>query len=321
MTQLPPTSQLVLALLGPTASGKTAFSIEIAKALDAEIIALDSTTPYRQFNIGSSKPSPSEQKQVRHHLIDLLEPGDPFSAFDFVKKADEAIQDITARKKVPLIVGGTYFYLRSLQNGMFAIPPVDPAVVETLENEFEEQDQPLVKMHEMLTQLDPKTAEHIHPNDRYRMIRALSIIRATGKRPSELPLVRPAGTESTPRLWVKYALLVPRHELTQRITFRTDQMLNQGLIEETKRLLETFPDARALTSIGYAECVRYLKQEIDHKQLRNEVIEKTRQLAKRQMTWLRSDPEVRFIDARDRERILLEVNNLQWILKGERNSL
>jgi len=320
MTQLAPTSQLVLALLGPTASGKTAFSIEIAKALNAEILALDSTTPYQQFNIGSSKPSPSEQKQVRHHLIDLLEPGAPFSAFDFVKKADESIQEITARKKVPLIVGGTYFYLRSLQNGMFAIPPVDPSVVETLENEFEEQDQPLVKMHEMLTQLDPKTAGNIHPNDRYRMIRALSIIRATGKKPSELPLVRPAGTESTPRLWVKYALLVPRHELTQRITLRTDQMLNQGLVEETKRLLELFPNARALTSIGYAECVRYLKQEIDHKQLRNEIIEKTRQLAKRQMTWLRSDPEVRFIDHRDQERILLEVGNLQWILKGERNS-
>ena len=120
---------LVLALLGPTASGKSAFALELAEALNAEIIALDSTTPYKHFNIGSSKPTPDALNKVKHHLINILNPEDDFSAHDFVKQADRAISEISAKNKLPLIVGGTYFYIKSLQNGMFAIPPIDPEVI------------------------------------------------------------------------------------------------------------------------------------------------------------------------------------------------
>lgn len=310
-------NQIALAILGPTASGKSDFAIALAGKLHGEIIALDSTTPYKGFNIGSSKPSPSDQKKVPHHLLDVLEPDSPFSAFDFVKRADEAVTGCWNRKKLPLIVGGTYFYLKGLQNGMYSIPAVDPSIVESIENEFEEFEEASThKMHEELTKVDPQTAAHIHANDRYRLLRALSIIRSTGKKPSSLALA-PISENAKDRLWIKYALLVPRHELTQLITLRTDKMLNQGLIEETENLRKLCPTSRALQSIGYAECIRYLDKQIDHKQLRNEIIEKTRQLAKRQMTWLRSDPEVRFIDKRDLERVVLEVSNLTFVLSNQ----
>lgn len=312
--------QLIVTLLGPSGSGKTALSIDLAEKLNAEIIALDSTTPYKGFNIGTSKPDPLVRKKVPHHLIDILEPGTPFTAFDFVQKADEAIEDILSRKKTPLIVGGTYFYLKGLQNGMYAIPPVDPVIVENLEKEFEESDKPLELMYQALREADPASAKSIHPHDRYRIMRALAIFRSSGKRPSELTLSHPTSRSSR-RVWMKYALLLSRHDLTQLIAQRTDKMLNQGLIEEVRSLLEQHPDAKALSSIGYAECVKFLKNEIDHKQLRNEIIEKTRQLAKRQMTWLRSDPEVRFVDSRDKERILLEVSNLIYALKNKDTAL
>lgn len=315
-----PHSQLVIAILGPSASGKTAFAIELAQRLDGEIIALDSTTPYRGFNIGSSKPSPSEQRKVRHHLIDILNPEDDFSAFDFVKRADEAITDICNRKKTPLVVGGTYFYLKGLQNGMYAIPPVEPSVVEAIEQEFEEEENSLEQMHQTLKQADPQTAASIHPHDRYRILRALAIIRTTGQSPRNLKLA-PPSPEAASRLWIKYAMLIPRHELTQLITRRTDTLLTNGIVEETRLLKAEHPKAKALGSIGYAECVRFLENQIDQKQLRNEIIEKTRQLGKRQMTWLRSDPEIRFIDHRDQERVLLEISNLRHIFHNTDGAL
>jgi len=312
--------QMILALLGPSASGKTALSLELADKLNAEIIALDSTTPFKEFNIGTSKPDLLSRKKIPHHLIDILSPSDPFTAFDFVKKADEAISDIFARRKLPMIVGGTYFYLKGLQHGMYAIPPVDPSIVEGLEKEFEDLEQPLQAMHQALQAADPVSAQSIHPHDRYRMIRALAIFRATGKKASELNLAHPTNKQDR-RLWVKYALLRSRHDLTHLITQRTDLMLAQGLIEEVKNLRDKYPTAKALSSIGYAECVKYLNHEIDQKQLRNEIIEKTRQLAKRQMTWLRSDPEIRFIDSRDKERMILEVSNLRYALSTKDKSL
>ncbi|MFM8269021.1 MAG: tRNA (adenosine(37)-N6)-dimethylallyltransferase MiaA, partial [Pseudomonadota bacterium] len=254
------------------------------------------------------------------HLIDILEPNEIFTAFDFVKKADEAISDIVSRGKLPLIVGGTYFYLKGLQKGMYAIPPVDPLIVEMVEKEFEDSDNSLELMHQALQTADPASAKAIHPHDRYRIVRALAIFRSTGKKPSELSLAHPTPKKSR-RLWVKYAILLSRHDLTHLITQRTDLMLSQGLIEEVKLLRKSYPNAKALSSIGYAECVKFLNQEIDQKQLRNEIIDKTRQLAKRQMTWLRSDPEVRFIDHRDTDRVILEVSNLMTALKNKEASV
>lgn len=307
-------TQLILALLGPTASGKTELALKLADALSAEIICLDSTTLYRHFNIGTSKPDPLSRAKIPHHLVDICDPLEPFSAFDFVKRAESTLEEVIGGDKIPILVGGSYFYLKSLQNGLFDVPAVETEVVEEIEREFDPQENPLKAMHEKLSELDPLTAKKIHPQDRYRMLRALSIIRSTGKLPSTLFLKKPQSQEN-PRVWVKYAVLKSRHDLTQSIALRTDKMLSQGLIEETKNLLENFPGAKALSSIGYAECVKYLSHQIDLKQLRNEIIEKTRQLAKRQMTWLRSDPEIRFVDERDEKRIIFEINQLKEALR------
>lgn len=300
----------VIALIGPTASGKSAFALALAERLKGEIVCLDSTTVYRGFDIGSSKPSKEDRAKVPHHLVDILDPGEPFSAGHFVKQANDVIEDILKRRKLPLVVGGTYFYLRALQNGMYPTPQISAETIEAIETEyFEEDTVNTVKMHAFLKAQDPKAAEAIHPNDRYRLVRALAILKTTGELPSRLK-PEPLSASQKDRLWMKYALAISRHTLSANIVKRTDSMLNHGLVEETRKLRGVSPTARALGSIGYAEACAFLDKRITDKQLRNEIIEKTRQLAKRQITWLRSDTEVRYVDGRDLDRIELEVSNL-----------
>lgn len=301
---------LVLALLGPTASGKSAFALEVAQRLNGEIISLDSTTIYKGFDVGSSKPSQDDRAKIPHHLVDILDPNEPFSAGHFVAQANAVIEDILKRKKMPLVVGGTYFYLRALQHGMYPTPAIASEIVEEIETEYFEEDViNTTKMHAHLKAKDPEAANAIHPNDRYRLVRALAILRTSGELPSRLK-PEPLAPSQTNRLWLKYALAISRHTLSANIVKRTDSMLNHGLVEETRRCRAANPKARALSSIGYAEAGSFLDKKITDKQLRNEIIEKTRQLAKRQITWLRSDTEVRYVDSRDLDRIELEVQNL-----------
>ncbi|MBI4406165.1 MAG: tRNA (adenosine(37)-N6)-dimethylallyltransferase MiaA [Deltaproteobacteria bacterium] len=307
-----------IAILGATGSGKTAFAIELAKKIKGEIICNDSATVYRGFDIGSSKPTPEQRKAIPHHLVDILEPEEPFSAHHFVELATGAIESCRARNGVPIIAGGTYFYLRALQHGLYPLPPIPNGTIEAIENEYFEDDTLNTRrMHEDLRRLDPASADRIHPNDRYRLLRTLAIARTTGERPSSL---KPAPSEKqSQRLWLKYALVMNRQELAQTIIRRTEKMLSQGLVEETRQLLEQHSNARALQSIGYQEAVRYILGKITEKQLRNEIIEKTRQLAKRQICWLRSDPEIRFIGTDDLDRVVLEWDNLNGALGVERS--
>ncbi len=308
--------ELAIAILGPTASGKTKLAVQLANRLNGEIVCMDSTTVYRGLDIGSSKPSSEELSQAPHHLVDIANPNEPFSAFHFVQLADKTVSEIISRGKLPIIVGGTYFYLRALQFGMFELPTIANEAVEALEKEFCEDDKVnTAKMHEELKKKDPKAAETIHPNDKYRLLRALAILRTTKELPSQLKPV-PFSEEQKNRLWMKYAVTLSRHALNQAIVNRTEKMLTAGLVKETQALLDKYPDARCLNSIGYSEAKAFLKKQITEKQLRNEIIEKTRQLAKRQVTWLRSDPEVRFIDFRDHDRVCLEVDNLKFVLNG-----
>ncbi len=308
--------QLAIAILGPTASGKTKLAVQLANRLNGEIICMDSTTVYKGLDIGSSKPSAEELAAAPHHLVNIASPNEPFSAFHFVQMAEATINEVVSRGKLPIIVGGTYFYLRALQFGMYEIPAIANEVVEALENEFCKDDKVhTMKMHEELKRRDPKSAETIHPNDRYRVLRALAILRSTRQLPSELKPTRFSENQKS-RLWMKYAVTLSRHSSNQAIVNRTEKMLAAGLVDETKKLLELYPDERCLNSIGYAEAKAFLGKKITEKQLRNEIIEKTRQLAKRQVTWLRSDPEVRFVDFRDNDRICLDVENLQFALNG-----
>ena len=303
--------QLAIAVIGPTASGKTKLAVQLALKLQGEILCMDSTTVYKGLDIGSSKPSAEELAQVPHHLLDISPPNEPFSAFHFVERAEQIMQELYQRNKLPIIVGGTYFYLRALQYGMYETPVVANEVVEAIEKEFCVDDKlNTIKMHEELKKGDPDSAAAIHPHDRYRLLRAISILRSSKQLPSKLKIRYFSEFQST-RYWLKYAVTLSRHGVNQAIVNRTDKMLSLGLVEEARKLIELYPGARCLQSIGYAEAVAFLKKQITEKQLKNEIIEKTRQLAKRQLTWLRSDTEVRFIDFRDIDRVCLEVENLK----------
>jgi tRNA dimethylallyltransferase len=303
--------RIILAILGPTASGKTGFAIEVAQAIGGEILCVDSTTVYRNFDIGTSKPTQAQRNEVPHHLLDILSPNEPFNASDFVLKAKAQIEDISARGKVPLLVGGSYFYLRALQNGMYPTGGYDENILEEITEEFsngEELD--FTRLHGELERLDPTSAKSIHPNDQYRLVRAVATARA-GRTPSTLQAEGGLGPDW---LWVKYAMALSRKWIWNGIATRTQQMLEAGLVEETRKLLESYPKAKLLGSIGYAETVRFLRKEINEGQLQKEITENTRKLLKRQTTWLRSDPELRFIDPRDGARVKLEVSNLQSVL-------
>jgi tRNA dimethylallyltransferase len=304
--------KICIAIVGQTASGKTGFAVEVANAIGGEIICMDSTTVYKGFNVGTAKPSAEDREKVPHHGLDLLEPGEPFSAAHFVHYADEVIDQVVARGKVPIIVGGTYFYLRALQYGMYNTPVIPGEVVDAIEREFfDDENLNTKRMHQELASKDPASAANIHPNDRYRLLRALAIIRTTGELPSRLK-PEPRSESQMNRLWMKYALCLSRHVLNQNIVRRTERMLEQGLVQETAAIREKYPQARALNSIGYAEASQFLSKKLTEKQLRNEIVEKTRQLAKRQTTWLRSDPEVRYVDHREVPRVQLEVENLKF---------
>jgi tRNA dimethylallyltransferase len=306
--------RLTLAIVGPTASGKTGFAVEIAKRINGEVVCVDSATVYKGFDIGTAKPTVEDRAGIPHHLVDILEPDEPFSAGHFVTRANEILSEIQERGKTPIVVGGTYFYLRALQHGMYPTPIIPAEVIETLEKEyFDDETLNTERMHRDLAASDAKAAEAIHPNDRYRLLRALSILRTTGELPSSLKPV-PLSPDQTDRLWMKYAVLIARHALNANIVRRTEKMLAGGLVEETRKLMEKHPQARALQSIGYAESVAFLKKQLTERQLRNEIIEKTRQLAKRQLTWLRSDAEIRYVDHRDHDRVTLEVENLRFAL-------
>lgn len=308
---------ICIVIVGPTASGKTRLALELAASIASEIICMDSTTVYKGFDIGSSKPSPEEQLKVPHHLIDILQPDDAFSAHHFVELAENSISDIEQRGMLPIVVGGTYFYLRALQHGMYPLPVIPQEIIESVETEFFDDDKlQTQRMHDALKQRDPEAAEKIHPNDRYRLVRALSVLKASGELPSSLKPA-PLSERQSARLWLKYAIAVPRHSLNERIVLRTEAMIRNGLIEETRRLREKYPRSRALNSIGYAEVCQFLDKKLTEKQLRTEIIEKTRQLARRQTTWVRSDPELRFVDHRDIPRILKEVDNLRHAMESE----
>ncbi len=308
------TNRLCLAVVGPTASGKTKFAVELAEKISGEIVCMDSTTVYKGFDIGTSKPTAEERARAPHHLIDVLSPDEPFSAGHFVQHANDVITEIQERGKVAIVTGGTYFYLRALQFGMYPTPVIPAEVIENIEKEYFEDDTlNTAKMHEALRAADPKSADTIHQNDRYRMVRALAILKTTQELPSSLKPV-PFTEAQKNRLWLKYALILSRHQINANIVRRTETMLAGGLVEEVRKLQEKFPQARPLQSIGYSESCAFLKKQLTEKQLRNEIIEKTRQLAKRQMTWLRSDPEIRYIDHRDQERVQLEVSNLTFAI-------
>ena len=282
-------------LMGPTASGKTALAVSLVERFPLEIISVDSALVYRGMDIGTAKPDAATLTRAPHHLLDIRDPTDSYSAAAFCDDARRLMADIVARGKVPLLVGGTMLYFRALLQGLDDLPRADAALRKALEVEAAARGWPA--LHAELAAVDPATAARLAPNDSQRIGRALEIFQLTGTPMSALL----DQSQSTLPYRVLQLALIPsdRAVLHQRIAARFDTMLAEGLIDEVETLRRTYvltPDLSSMRAVGYRQAWAYLGGEIDHKVLREQGIAATRQLAKRQLTWLRSWPDAVELD-------------------------
>jgi tRNA dimethylallyltransferase len=281
-------------LTGATATGKTAIALALARALDAEIISLDSMAIYRGMDVGTAKPTPEQRAVVPHHLIDILEPDEEFSVAQYLDAAHAKIAEIRARGREPLFVGGTPLYLKALLRGLFEGPPANWELRQEIEREVAEVGS--AALHARLEQVDPLAASAIHPNDTRRLIRALEVYRATGQPISHQQLEFEEGRPAEAcRVFV---LRRSREEMHARIDDRVDDMLARGLVDEVRRL--TSGGRRlgrtASQAVGYREVMAHLAGEYDEPTMRAKIKTRTRQFAKRQGVWYRSLSECRWVD-------------------------
>ncbi|MGM0526237.1 MAG: tRNA (adenosine(37)-N6)-dimethylallyltransferase MiaA [Pseudomonadota bacterium] len=290
----------VICLYGPTAAGKTSLALTLCEQLPCEIISVDSALVYRGMDIGTAKPTADEQQQVPHHLIDICDPGDSYSAAEFQRDATQLIEQILQRNRVPLLVGGTMLYFKALLEGMSKLPESDPKIRQQLTDQLERDG--LVSLHQQLAQVDPLSAERIHRNDPQRTLRALEVYRLTGSTLTELTEQR----EGQLQYPVYQFAIAPedRSTLHRRIEQRFDQMLEQPFEAEVKELYDRgdlHPDLPSIRSVGYRQMWAYLAGDYDYSTMRERGIIATRQLAKRQLTWLRGWPDVDWLTTEDPE--------------------
>ena len=290
-----------LFLTGATASGKTAVGVALARRLGAEIVSLDSMAIYRGMNIGTAKPTPEEQGGITHHLIDIASPGDEFSVADYVAVAERCVADITDRGHEAVFVGGTPLYLKALLRGIDAGPPADWPLRERL-IEWGREAGPAA-LHQRLAAVDPTAAARLHPSDTRRLVRALEVFERTGKTISSqqqhFSVGRPAKACRV------FVLDWPRDQLYERINRRVDAMFAAGLIDEVRELAKTVPDTVFLSrtasqAVGYREAMEVLAGRLTLPAAIERTKTRTRQFAKRQLTWFRSLSECRFIAIDDR---------------------
>jgi tRNA dimethylallyltransferase len=276
-----------ISLMGPTASGKTDLAVWLCQRFPLEIVSVDSALVYRDMNIGTAKPDAATLVQAPHHLIDLLPPTEAYSAGRFKQDALAVIAGIRARGNLPLLVGGTMLYFRALRGGLDDLPPADPAMRAELEAQASIEGWPA--LHARLQQLDPETAARLKPNDSQRIQRALELCLTTG---GPMSALLSSQTPSTPENWLEFTLFpADRTWLHQRINLRFGQMLEQGLVDELRDLRMRYaldPDMPSMRCVGYRQAWRCLDGEIDTATLYEQGAAATRQLAKRQLTWLRS---------------------------------
>lgn len=282
--------------MGPTASGKTAAALEIARHIPSEIISVDSALVFREMDIGTAKPSASELASAPHHLINIIDPSEAYSVAQFLTDTKRLVEDIHARGKLPLLVGGTMMYYKALVNGLDDLPAANPAIRAELDAEAARDGTPA--LHARLAALDPITAARLKPNDTQRIQRALEIIALTGQAMSSLLALQPKSEMPFDMLSLS---LEPsdRAVLHQRIARRFDIMLEQGFLDEVRTLRQRGdlnPDMTSMRCVGYRQAWEHLDGIIDYPELRERGIIATRQLAKRQLTWLRSIPERIVID-------------------------
>jgi tRNA dimethylallyltransferase len=292
LNNLPP----ALFIMGPTAAGKTDLAIEIAKHANVEIISVDSALVYRGMDIGTAKPDPHTLERYPHHLVDIIDPTDSYSAGSFKADALRLMAEITGRGKVPLLVGGTMLYFRALQFGLADLPQAAPLVRQKLEQQ--QRQYGLAYLHQRLTDVDPISAKRIHINDPQRLQRALEVYEITGKSLTEL--TRETQAELPYRVCKVILAPFDRAILHVRIAKRYNTMIDNGFIDEVKRLFnqpQYHPDLPAIRAVGYRQAWSYLAGEYDKNTFIEKAIIATRQMAKRQLTWLRSQPDGVWFDS------------------------
>ncbi len=292
---LQPESLLVV-ILGPTASGKSALAVTLAQQFAGEIVSCDSVAVYRDFEIGAAKPSFDQRALAPHHLLDVAEANEPFTAGEYSRQARAAIQEIAGRGHLPIVVGGTGLYLRALLDGLFPGPERSEELRERLRQRA--VDRGSAHLHGILRRLDPAAAEKIHPNDAAKLIRAVEVCLSSRKRMSELWQERGRDPLLGFRI-LRIGLNPTREKLYERINRRAQQMFDDGLVEETQGLLTrlgVLAGVSALDSLGYRQAVQLLRGELTREQAVAAAQQGHRNYAKRQMTWFRREPEVTWLE-------------------------
>jgi len=275
-------------LAGPTASGKSAAALDLALRFDLEIVSADAMQVYRGMDVGTAKPTAAERARVPHHLIDVVSPAEAYSVADYVAAAETVIAEIQGRGRLPLVTGGTGFYLRALREGLATVPPADPAAQAPLWQAVEEGK--LAALAGRLAEVAPDDARRAGRNPR-RVVRSLEVLERTGRPPSAFP-------RTVPRFTYDLVVLLPSMDvLRPRIARRTRAMFDAGLVEEVRRLLAAYPQQpTALQAIGYKEVARHLRGETDLEETMAAVALATTQYAKRQRTWFRAEREATFLE-------------------------
>lgn len=295
----------VIVICGPTASGKTALSIELAKKINGEIISSDSMQIYKNMDIGTAKPTTEEMQGIPHHLIGFVEPSQRYSVAEFKKDAEKAIEEILQKGKTPIVVGGTGLYVDSL---IYGIEYQDIELDEKYRQELEEraEKEGLSQIYEEAKKIDHHAMEKISPNDKKRIFRVLEIYKATGKNKTEQEIEsRKNGVKYDYKV---FAINWEREILYERINKRVDIMIEQGLIEEVQELLKKYDEfPTAMQGLGYKEVVEYLQGETSKEEMIEKIKMETRRYAKRQITWFKKNKQTIWIGPKDLQRILDEI--------------
>ncbi|MFZ1322955.1 MAG: tRNA (adenosine(37)-N6)-dimethylallyltransferase MiaA [Ignavibacteria bacterium] len=283
----------VLAIVGPTASGKTSLSLEVAEKLSGEIISADSRQVYKNIPVATAQPSKDDLKRVKHYFINELELSEEFSAGQFGIKGREIISNIFDRGKLPVITGGSGLYIRSLIDGLFEIDSKSDEIREKLYSDIEKHGEEY--LYNELKNIDPDTFEKIPKGKHRRVIRALEVYYATGKKMSDLQNEKPEINFQT----VQIGLMYDRKILYERINSRVDEMLSNGLIDEVKKLLESgyhYKNNYSVDTVGIKEVIKYLEGEYDLEYMKDQIKQNSRRYAKRQLTWFRNDKRIHWIN-------------------------
>ncbi|HNV88383.1 MAG TPA: tRNA (adenosine(37)-N6)-dimethylallyltransferase MiaA [Methylotenera sp.] len=304
-------------LMGPTASGKTGVAVELYSKLPVEIISVDSALVFKGMNIGTAKPDVETLARAPHHLIDIIDPTGAYSAANFRNDALRLMAEITARGRVPLLVGGTMLYFNALQGGLSNLPEANPAIRAEIEAEAAKIGWPA--MHARLAHIDPETAARLQPNDMQRVERALEVFMITGNTITALHLA--SKGEALPYELLKIALVPSeRKMLHERIAQRFDSMLASGFLDEVRALLakypELTPESTSMRCVGYRQALEHLAGQYDEKELRDRGIFATRQLAKRQLTWLRGMDDTIEVDCLSPEMHEIVLKLIKEFIQG-----